>query len=212
MTTPGKEANSSSTQLPEVPKETMHQEAQRWADETAVGILKKIQTGQIKPKELPTEVRRMVVQYLETDQNLSNCGMATLLGVNRNTITADLKYLQKQAEACLAPFHTEVVAKHMVVQAERLRERARRVGDTALEWKIIAETTDRLGKMGFISYKADMNLHIGDKNETHITNVSVTNSAGVTAMRTVLNGLHENTRIAILRAWRQNSTARAPRP
>lgn len=134
------------------------------------GIIEK----KLEPSNISDEVRKLCVAYLHDETEKTQEEIAEIFQVSRSTIVRDLRDLKNEMMSLIAPFETEKVAKEMIVKAARVQGMAWKKGDLNLYWKVETDLIERLGKMGFIYYKGDpINIHIGDKKETHVTNVAI---------------------------------------
>lgn len=122
------------------------------------------------PESLTLHERKMVTGYLRTETNMTVNRIAEFLGVSKPTIVRYNSELYKHAQKTVAPYETTRIANWMLQEYMELKERARAKGDGWLEFKLISDAVEKLGKMGFIHYKQDgANIHVGDKTEYHNT-------------------------------------------
>lgn len=134
------------------------------------GIIEK----KLDPANISEEVRKLCVSYLYEESEKTQEEIAEIFQVSRSTIVRDLREIKQEMTNLIAPFETEKVAKEMIIKAARVQGMAWKKGNLDLYWKVETDLIERLGKMGFIYYKGDpINIHIGDKKETHVTNVAI---------------------------------------
>lgn len=159
---------------------------------SAEDILNSLPGRDLKAVPLSAEERRLCVEHFRNeDPYKPQPEVAALLGVCTRTVRNDLVWLHEEKLKTLAPIVTDNVVKSMTATKNYIQALAIKKQNIELYWKIEMEYIDKLGKMGFVPYKSEpINLHIGDKHETHVTNVRDTTiiAAGPGGVAEALNG------------------------
>lgn len=126
-------------------------------------LLKLIQEKKYDPKKLTTHERRMCVQYLRLETNLTQQKMAMALCVTLRCIEKDIAYLNTRAGLRFPADDIEAVFDFFYSEFKLLYERARAQGDTGLQTSLLMSFIDRLDKFGILKGAQAGDIIFGNK-------------------------------------------------
>jgi DNA-binding CsgD family transcriptional regulator len=116
----------------------------------AIRLLQDVQSKRIDPATLDTEQRRACLMVMANGKQ-SLAEIAHVLGVQRSTISADLKVIRKRLGAEVKGYSLEVVLGQLVHCAEKYTAQAMRQEDVGLAWTIQKDLVRTLKELGLLS-------------------------------------------------------------
>ena len=118
--------------------------------DNALVILKNIKNGIIAPGNLPHEMRRVCVDFLNRQGGYTQEEMAQLLGCSRRTIQSDLDVIEQVCATMLTTIDYKRIVGGLIYKARNLTQHAMKKEDYRLVRLIETELIDKLMSLGFL--------------------------------------------------------------
>jgi Fe2+ or Zn2+ uptake regulation protein len=140
-------------------------------------LIKAIEDKKVKPSQLTTHQRRLIVKYyLEEQSHISNRTIANLIGVSDTHISRMKREVLKKSAWEIEEIDVKILAVSLKKKKEEYQRLAREKGDTKLAWDIEMDYIEKMQSLGFIFEMPKKTVHQGD--EFHPLRVIVTKDGG----------------------------------
>lgn len=157
MTKENKELISTQEQNQSVEKQfpaslPWHHKQSKYRQMPELNLIKEIEEGRIKPRNLKFE-ERLAIVAVKRFEGETNYQIAKFLDCSSRTIDRYINKLKRRDTALVKNVTVERFAGNLIRIAEQLRQRALRNNNVETAWRIECELMDKLQSLGFIYKK-----------------------------------------------------------
>ena len=122
---------------------------------SALELLRKVRTREVRPGEVSREERRVCVAYLRLE-GYTQDEIAEIFQVHRHTIARDERAVQKEMGRLVDKLDVRAMAGGLVAWARHITAKAIKEKDYALAWKIQRELVADLQALGYLPKAAEL--------------------------------------------------------